>query len=306
LLWSANHLVTGAANCAKYFHISPLIIGLTIVALGTSAPEIFVGISAAMQGKTNLAIGNAIGSNIANIGLVLGFTALLMPLKLQSSSLKREYPLLLLIMLFTYALMMDGYFSVTDGSLFLIGLIALLIYLTQLAKKTSKKDALLKEFQVEIPQQFTIKYSLLSLVIGFIVLPLSAKLLVHGAVGLATWLGVSEFIIGLTIVAIGTSLPEVATSLVGAFKGEFDIAVGNILGSNMFNLLAVLAFPGIIHPDNINKALLRRDIPVMFALTLILFCLSYFFKTKGSLNRVHGGLLLLIYCCYIFSIIFIH
>lgn len=303
LVWSANHLVTGASNLAQYYRIPPLIIGLTIVALGTSAPEIIVAITAALQDKTNLAIGNAIGSNIANIGLVLGITALISPLKLQSSTLKTEYPLLFLIMIITYLLMLDGYFSIIDGSLLLVGLITLLTYLIARAKYSNHQYKVIEQFQIELAQKINLKSSTIHLIVGFIGLPISAQVLVYGAVATAKFFGVSELVIGLTIVAIGTSLPEVAASLVGAIKGQEDIALGNILGSNMFNLLAVLAFPGILNPSLINPSIINRDIPIMIGITLILFFISYHYRKSARLNRFQGGLLLIIYCCYLIGIV---
>lgn len=303
LIWAADHLVRGSSHIASHYRISPLIIGLTIVALGTSAPEILVSLTASLQGKANLAIGNAIGSNIANIGLVLGFTALLSPLKVQSSTLRREYPLLFVIMLFTYALMIDGYLSVIDGSLFLIALCALMVYLIYLAKTSSFSDKLAQEFKKELANKTPLSQSILSVCIGIIFLPLSARLLVYSASTLALWLGVSELVIGLTIVAIGTSLPEVATSLVGAYKGEDDIAIGNILGSNMFNLLAVLIFPGLLNPAPIATSVIMRDIPIMFLITLVLFLMTYRLNNKQQLKRSEAGILLIIYFSYMAVII---
>lgn len=303
LIWAANQLVEGGAYLASYFKISPLVIGLTIVALGTSAPEIIVAITAALHDKTNLAIGNAIGSNIANIGLVLGITALVSPFKLQSATLRREYPLLFLIMMFSYLLMIDGYFSVIDGCLFLLGLLSLLAYLMFIAKQSSERNKLLAEYQINIIQSISIKHCVVKLVLGIVFLPLSAQALIYGAIGIAKLMGVSELVIGLTIVAIGTSLPEIAASLVGAYKGEDDIALGNILGSNMFNLLAVLALPGMINPSSINHAVLWRDIPVMFFLTGVLFFLSYHYRNQHHFERYQGGILLLIYVCYLTGII---
>lgn len=301
LLWAANHLVTGASGIAGYYRISPLVIGLTLVAIGASLPGIMVAITAAIEGRNDLAIGNAVGANIANIGLVLGLTILLRPLTINSSILRREYPLLFLIMLFTYSLMLDGYLSVVDGCLFLVGCIVLIGYFIFLARR-SRKDPLAKEFRQTITINRTMKANLLSIIIGLIILPLSAHFLVKSALQIAHWLGVSELVMGLTIIAIGTSLPNVATSVVAAFKGHDDIAVGNILGSNMFNLLLVIAVPGIINPSAISHTILWRDIPAMFVITLVLLLINYHYKKK--IARWHGGLLLLIYCCYMVSLVF--
>jgi cation:H+ antiporter len=301
LLWAANHLVTGASGIASYYRISPLIIGLTLVAIGASIPSIMVAISAALEGRNEIAIGNAIGANIANIGLVLGLTILFRPLTIKSSILRREYPLLFLVMLFTYSLMIDGNLSVIDGCLFLIGCIALICYFIYLARH-SKHDPLAKEFRETINVTRSMKVNLFNVIIGLAILPLSAHFLVKSAVDIGQWLGISELVLGLTVIAIGTSLPNIAAALIAALKGQDDIAVGTILGSNMFNLLVVMAFPGIINPSAISHAILWRDIPVMFIITLVLLFINYHYKKR--IERWHGGLLLLIYSCYMISLVF--
>ena len=301
LLWAANHLVTGAAGIANHYKIPPLITGLTLVAIGSSLPQIMVAITAASEGKNELALGNAIGANIANIGLVLGLTILLRPLTIKSSILRREYPLLFLIMLFTYSLMLDGYLSVMDGCLFLVACIALIVYFIFLARR-SRNDAMSKEYKQSINMKRHMKTNLINVIIGLSILPLSAHFLVGSAVEIAHWMGISELVMGLTIIAIGTSLPNIATSMVAAFKGQDDIAIGNILGSNMFNLLIVMAFPGIINPSIISHTILWQDIPAMFLITLVLLLITY--RRKNKIERWHGGLLLLIYCCYMVSLIF--
>lgn len=301
LVWAANHFVTGAFGLAQFYRVSPLVIGLTLVALGASLPAIMVAITAATEGRSELALGNAIGANIANIGLVLGLTIFLRPLTIKSSLIRQEYPLLLLVMLFSYSLMLDGYLSVMDGCLFLVGCIALICYLIYLAKH-AKHDALSREFNQSIDNHRPMKATIVNLIIGFCILPLSAHYLVGSAVQLASKLGVSDLVMGLTIVAIGTSLPNIATSIVASFKGHDDIAIGNILGSNMYNLLVVMAFPGIISPSSVSHTILWRDIPVMFIITLVLSLITSQYKRK--IERWHGGLLLLIYCCYIASLIF--
>jgi len=300
LFWAAHHLVRGAAGLAYNYNISPLIIGLTIVAIGTSAPEIMVGLTAAFEGRNELALGNVIGSNIANIGLVLGITILLRPLKIRSSILHREYPLLFLIMLFTYSLMLDGNLSVLDGCLLLLGCLALIGYFIVLARKSSN-DIYAKEYKHALNFKQVMSANWLSLVFGLCILPLSAHFLVDSTVKLTAWMGISELTAGLTIVAIGTSLPQLATSLVAAYRGYDDIAIGNILGSNMFNLLIVMAFPAIINPSAISHVILWRDIPVMFLITTVLLVVNYRYKKR--IARWHGGLLLLIYCCYMISLV---
>jgi cation:H+ antiporter len=301
LLWSANHLVTGASGVANYYRISPLIIGLTLVAIGASIPGIMVAITAAIEGRNELAIGNAVGANIANIGLVLGLTILLRPLTVNSSILRREYPLLFLVMLFTYSLMLDGYLSVIDGCLFLVACILLIGYFIFLARR-SRNDPLAKEFRQKINVKRPLRANLVSVIIGLVILPLSAHFLVKSVIQIGHWFGITDLVMGLTIIAIGTTLPNIATSLIAAFKGQDDIAVGNILGSNMFNLLVVIAFPGIINPSAISHTVLWRDIPVMFVITFVLLLVNYHYKKK--IERWHGGLLLLIYGCYMISLVF--
>ena len=302
LLWAANHLITGASGIARYYRIPPLIIGLTLVAIGASTPQIMIAITAAFEGRNELAIGNAVGANIANIGLVLGVTILWRPLTIHSPLLRREYPLLFLIMLFTYSLMLDGHLSVIDGCVFLVGCIVLIGYFIFLARR-SRNDPLAREFHQTIDIKRSMKANLISIIIGLIILPLSARFLVNSAVQLAHWLGISELVMGLTVIAIGTTLPNMATSLVAAYKGQDDIAIGNILGSNMFNMLVVIAFPGIINPSTISRTILWRDIPVMFIITFVLLLITYQYKNKRKIERWHGGLLLLIYCCYMVSLI---
>ncbi|STX38128.1 Ca2 /Na antiporter [Legionella feeleii] len=301
LLWSANHLVSGASGIAHYYRLPPLLIGLTLVALGTSAPEIMVAIRASIEGLPEIAIGNAIGTNIANIGLVLGITALLKPLRVQPTLLRREYPLLFLVMLFAYSLIIDGYLGVLDGGLFLLACIALITYFIYITRQERPQKQLTIAFQQAALRKHSLKTHTIHLVLGLIVLPLSAKYLIHNCVELGHWLGISELVIGLTIVAIGSSLPELVTSIIAAFKGADDIAIGNILGANMFNLIAVMIFPGIIHPAAISHAILWRDVPVMFITTLALLWLNY--RHKKKITRWQGGILILIYCCYMLSLV---
>lgn len=301
LLWSANHLVLGASGLARHFQIPPLFIGLTIVAIGTTAPEIMVAVAAAMAGKTPMALGNAIGSNIANIGLVLGLTAVLQPIPSKSSLVKREYPILFIIMLTAYILMVDGYISRLDGLILLTGSLGLIIYFAWMSKQQRKKDPFQQEMEEILKQQRSLLLNVTSLGLGFIFLPISAHVLVNSASKIAMAWGVSELTVGLTIVAIGTSLPELAASAVAAIKHEEDIAIGNILGSNMFNILLVMAFPAIISPDKVATELLWRDIPMMIFLSLLLFL--FYFSRKKMIQRYQGILLLFIYLAYLFYIL---
>lgn len=298
LVWGADRFVQGAAAFARNLGVSPLVIGLTIVGIGTSAPEILISIIAAYDGNPALAVGNALGSNITNIAMVLGVTALIVPLLVKSDTLKREYPVMFLIMMLALVLCLDGDLSRFDGSILFIGLIAMLIWMVKLGLRKHETDQLETEFEQEIPTLST-GVALFWLAIGLVLLLVSSRALVWGAVNIAHAFGVSDLIIGLTIVAIGTSLPELAASVMSALKGEPDIALGNVIGSNMFNLLAVLGLPGLIAPHVLDPAVLTRDFPFMIGFTIVMFIMAYGFKKSGRINRVEGGLLLLGYIIYL-------
>ena len=296
LVWGAERFVHGAAAIANNFGMPPLIIGLTIVGIGTSAPEILISIVAAYEGNPALAIGNALGSNIANIALVLGVTAIVMPLMVKSETLRREYPIMFIIMLVALMLVMDDYLGRIDGLILISGLFVMLYWMIQQGKK-QKRDPLEKEFEKEIPKISTQK-ALLWFTIGLILLIISSRGLVWGSVNIAKAAGISDLVIGLTIVAIGTSLPELAASTVSALKKEPDIAIGNIIGSNMFNLLVLFGIPGLMTPHMIDPAILERDFPFMIGLSIALFIMAYGFKGAGRINLYEGGLLLGGYAAY--------
>ncbi len=298
LTWGADRFVFGAAATARDLGVPTLVIGLTVVGLGTSAPEILVSATAAWQGNTSLAIGNALGSNITNIALVLGATAVITPLRVHSSVLRREFPVLMAIMLFTLALLTDGRLDRHDGFLLLAGLVVMLYWMISLGLRARRNDPIRSEYAAEIPDSIPLTTALLWLLVGLLTLLVSARLLVWGAVEIAISLGVSDLVIGLTIVAIGTSLPELAASMVSALRNEHDIAIGNIIGSNMYNLLAVLGLPGLIHPDVFPPEVLMRDFPVMIVLTLGLFAAAYGFRGEGQINRYEGGALLAAFVGY--------
>jgi cation:H+ antiporter len=299
LTWSADRFVAGAAAVAYNLNVSPLIIGLTIVSFGTSAPEMLVSAMAAWQGNTGLSVGNAIGSNIINIALVLGLTALIAPLDIHSSILRRELPVLIIVMSITWLLLADNDLGRLDGSLLLGGMILMLVWLTRLGiQSKGARDPMDEEYTEEIKAGMSMLKAVAWLAIGAVFLLLSSRLLVWGAVAIAQQLGVSDLLIGLTIVALGTSLPELAASLMGALKGEHDIAIGNIIGSNIFNLLAVLGLAGVIRPWGVDPAAMGRDFPIMFIITLVLFVMAYGFRGPGRINRLEGATLVTVYIGY--------
>lgn len=298
LVWGADRLVAGASALARNLGVSPLIIGLTIVAFGTSAPELVVSGVAAARGNPGLAVGNAIGSNIANIGLILGLTAVVYPLRVESETLKREYPVLMLIMVAGFIMAADLELNKTEGWLLLTGLGALLIWMVRFGMRRSTEDPLAKEFDAEIPRDMPTRHAVTWLLVGLIVLPLSSTFLVEGAVFIARNLHVSEAVIGLTIIALGTSLPELAAALTSALRQEDDLAIGNVIGSNMFNILGVLGIAAIVEPIEIDALILRQDFPVMFLFTILLFFMAYGLRGPGRINRRSGILLLVLFFSY--------
>ncbi len=299
LVWSADRFVIGASASARILGVSPLVIGILVVGIGTSAPEMLVSAIAAFQGKAGLSVGNALGSNITNIGLILGITALVAPLEVRSKILFREIPLLILVMLVGYLLLRDGELSQFDGGLLLAGFAA--VILRQLWEaKHGGDDALVAEFEESLEKEMSLAAAMGWLLVGFIVLLLSARLMVWAAVDIAMALGISELVIGLTIVAIGTSLPELAASVAAVRKNEHDIALGNVLGSNLFNLLGVMALPGVIAPGPVDPEVLSRDYPVMLGLSVLLFITAYSFRgDRRRIQRWEGGLLVMLYAAYL-------
>ena len=298
LIWGADRFVHGAAATARNLGVPPLLIGLTIVALATSAPEILVSLVAALRGEPDLAIGNAIGSNIANIGLVLGVVAMLRPIELKSATLRREMPALLAVSLLTVALFLDSYLSRVDGLVLLTGLVIVMIWLTRLGFRSSSTDPLQAEFDAEIPKHMSMRVAIIWLLIGIGTLLLGAKLMVDGAIGVAETLGLSEVVIGITMVALATSLPELAVSAVAAYRGEYGLAIGNIVGSNIFNLLAVLGVAATIQPAVLPPSVLTLHIFVMVAFTLVLFAMTYEYEGRGRISRLEGCALFVAYLSY--------
>ena len=300
LVWSADRFVDGAASTAKHLGMPSLLIGILIVGFGTSAPEMVVSAIAAYEGNPGLALGNAIGSNIVNIALILGITAIVAPIAVNSKIVKKEIPLLLLIVLFTGYLLLDNTLTLFEGVILLAGFFALVLW-SVFAAFRSRGDSFEDQMDIELNEDImSLKVGIMWLVFGLILLIASSRLLVWGAVGVANSFGVSDLIIGLTIVALGTSLPELAASVMAARKGEHDIAIGNVVGSNMFNLLAVIGIAVIIAPMNsIPLEVLQRDWIVMLLLTIALFVMAYGFRGRdGRINRVEGTILILCYVAY--------
>jgi len=305
LIWGADRFVVGAAGAARNYGLPTLLIGLTVVAIATSAPEILVSVTAAMHKNTELAVGNAVGSNIANIALVLGATAVIRPMTVRSTILRREMPALLAVTLLTVMLFMDTYLGKIDGILLLAGLVLVLHWLVRLGSQADSTDPMNDEMAAEIPTGISTPVALTWLVIGLGVLLVGARLLVWGAHEIAVSLGVTDLVIGLTIVAVGTSLPELAVSIVSAVKGEHDIALGNIIGSNMFNCLAVIGPAAVINPTGFSSEILGLHLPVMIALTLVLFVMTYNFTGAGRIGRLQGVALLGVFAWYIGYLVYV-
>ncbi|MEQ8514262.1 MAG: calcium/sodium antiporter [Chromatocurvus sp.] len=302
LVWSADLFVAGAASVAHNLGMSPVLIGLTIVSLGTSAPEIMVSVNAALTGAGELAIGNALGSNIANIGIVLGITVLVVPMLIRPGCVSIELPTLLLVTLGTGLLLLDRQLSRLDGVLMIGGLCLIML---QMIRAQSTDNGIISESDEEKLPELSATRAWLAFGIGLALLIGSSRLLVWGATDIAARVGVSELVIGLTVVAVGTSLPELAATLASALKRHTDIAIGNIIGSNLFNLLAVMAVPGLLDPQDISDDVLFRDYPVMTAATLLLAAAIYSSSRRRAatdgcayLGRTVGVLLTGLYGVY--------
>ena len=293
LIWSADRFVDGASATASHLGMSPMLIGLTIVAFGTSAPEMLVSTMAALDHAPGLAIGNAIGSNIANIALVLGATALVSPMPIKGNLVRLELPILTLATLGAGILLLDYYLDIIDSALLLLGLVVCL-YLFKRYQQDHVED------KIQPLANMSLKLGIIWLIVGLVLLALGSRILVGGAIYIATDLGVSKMIIGLTIIAIGTSLPELAASIMSARKGQHGIALGNIIGSNIFNLLGVMAIPALINPVVIEADALWRDYGLMLLLTLFILALGFKARRGGTISRLMGSLLLLIYVMYMF------
>jgi cation:H+ antiporter len=295
LIWSADEFTENGAKIANIFKVSPLIIGLIIFGFGTSAPEMLVSGLAAWDGNTGLSIGNAIGSNIFNIALVLGVSAIIMPIEVHATILTKEWRILIIATIFSGLLLQDGHLSFTDGLLLLSFLTAFLAFTFKESKNKSHHEFDDLSKKVKKDQS---KKTWLMLIVSLAVLISSAKLVVYGGVEIAKFFQISDLIIGLTVVALGTSLPELAVSITSVLKKQYEMVVGNIIGSNLFNTLAVLAIPALIHPSNVPVEIMKRDYWVMLLLTMLLGLFLFNFKGRNIVNRIEGFLLVGVFGSY--------
>ncbi|WP_062208683.1 calcium/sodium antiporter [Demequina oxidasica] len=298
LAWSADKFVLGAASVARYLGMAPLLIGMLVIGFGTSAPEMVVSTFAAVDGNPELAIGNALGSNIANIGLILGVTAIVLPIMVHRGILRKELPVLIAATAVAWLLMLDGTISTADASILLVLLLVLITW-SVMSARAHRSDNLAKEAEVEThPTKLSKKAAWTWLVVGLVLLVAGSRLLVWGSVEIARSLGWSDLVIGLTVVAIGTSAPELAASLAAARKGENDLALGNIIGSNLFNTLGVIGIAGVITPIAVDSEVLTRDLPMVGIMTILLVVFAWGRMGRGRINRIEGSVLLVVWIAY--------
>jgi cation:H+ antiporter len=298
LLWSADRFVASASVLAGHWGMPPLLIGMLIVGFGTSAPEMTISVLSALEGNPGLALGNAYGSNISNIALVLGLTALIYPLQVQSEVLKKELPLLLAATGVAAWQLLDGQISRLEAGVLLALFFGLLIW-SLVQNRRSPVDALIADIDDSMSKQILVSTRCYFwLPASLILLVVSSRLVVTGAVDLAQWFGLSDLVIGLTVVAIGTSLPELASTLVAARRGERELALGNVLGSNLFNTLVVVGLAGVVAPLDVAPEVIRRDLPAMLGLTVLLLIFGIGRRGPGRINRLEGGALLLLFVSY--------
>lgn len=289
LYYGAEWLVGGAASLALRYGLRPLIVGLTVVALGTSMPEFVINLFAAVAGQDEIALGNIVGSNIANIALILGTSAVVLPLAVNPAMLRKEYPIMVVVMLVFYAQAMDGVISSWDGLVLVAGLVAFLTYVVMDARKQSREAALegLSDVNRDDLADPLWKKALL-IAGGMLLLGVGARMMIFSAVNMAQFMGISEIVIGLTIVAIGTSLPELATSMIGALNQEADLSIGNALGSNLLNVLFVVGFVSLIRPLQVAPASVNIHFPIMIGFAVLLLPLAW---TQYRITRMEGGVL---------------
>jgi cation:H+ antiporter len=299
LAWSADRFVDGAAAVARYLGMAPLLVGMLVIGFGTSAPELVVSAFAAAGGAPEIALGNAIGSNVANIGLILGVTALLTPVLVHRGILRKELPVLLGVTVLAGVLMLDKQLSRADAVVLVVVLVVLVTWSIWQAR-SSADDALARDVEAEmVTHHLTRRAAWTWLIVGIVLLVISSRIMVWGAVGIAERLGWSDLIIGLTVVAIGTSAPELASSIAAVRKGENDLALGNVIGSNLFNTLGVVGLAGLIAPAAVSPELITRDLPVVLGLTTALVVFTIWPLGKGRVTRIEGGLLVAAFATYI-------
>lgn len=298
LAWSADRFILGAAAVARYLGMAPLLVGMVVIGFGTSAPEMVVSALAAADGAPDLALGNALGSNIANIGLVLGVTALMLPVAVHRGVVRTELPALLLVIALAWVLLIDGYLSGADAVIMLVSLLALMAAAV-LNGKRHADDELAREVEAQaVSHGLSRRAAWVWLVVGLVILVLSSRLLVWGAVGIAERLGWPELVIGLTVVAIGTSAPELASAIAAARKGENDLVVGNVIGSNIFNTLAVIGIAGMIAPTAVSDDVVSRDLGVVAVMSVLMVVFAWGRLGRGRINRIEGGVLVACFVAY--------
>jgi len=298
LVWSADRFIEGSSATARHFGMPPLLIGMIIVGFGTSLPEMVVSALAASQGNPGIALGNAYGSNITNIALILGITAIIRPIAVHSQVLRQELPILTIVTALAAWQLRDDQITHRDAIILLSVFFVLMAWTIRRGVQL-KTDSFANEMEQDLDQRhLPLRLAIIWLIIGLTTLIVSSRILIWGAVAIAHGLGVNDLIIGLTIVAVGTSLPELASSVIATRKGEHDIALGNVIGSNLFNTLAVVGIAGAIHPMTVGPEVFNRDIATMAALTLFLFVIGYGFRGPGRINRLEGTLLLIFYFGY--------
>ena len=304
LVFSADKFVDGAAATSKRFGLPPLLIGMLVIGFGSSMPEMVISAISSSQGNPGLALGNAFGSNITNIALILGITAVISPITVGSTVLSRELPYLAgLTALLAGLLYYDGYLSKTDGFILIIAFCCLVVWSIYAGLKT-KKDKLASVVEQELSTPLSLKVAISYTVFGLIFLVIGSRFLVWGGVEIAQFFGISDLIIGLTIVAIGTSLPELASCISAVRKNEHDLALGNVIGSNMFNTTIVVGITGMIAPTALEPGILKWDMPVLILLTTALFMMCYSLIGFGKITRLEGNLLLFAYLAYNVSIVY--
>ncbi|EMF0719675.1 calcium/sodium antiporter [Citrobacter sp. Marseille-Q6884] len=291
VVYGADRLVFAASILCRSFGIPPIIIGMTVVSIGTSLPEIIVSVAASMNGQLDLAVGTAIGSNITNILLILGLSALIHPFTVHSDVLRRELPLMLLVSILAASVLYDGQLSRSDGFFLLLLAVLWLLFIVKIARLAERQgnDSLTREQVAELPREGGLPVAFLWLGIALIIMPMATRMVVDNATVLANYFAMSELTIGLTVVAIGTSLPELATAIAGLRKGENDIAVGNIIGANIFNIVIVLGLPALITPGEINPMAFSRDYSVMLLVSVIFALLCW--RRPRQTGRGAGALL---------------